>query len=330
MQGSFPLDAAPVRARSPRLAGLSEDEVLERVQHLLDERIIREITPIFDTRALGYESMLVAAKVDAENPHRAAQVINTHPGVTHNYLRNHDFNLWFTIAVEPDSQLGLDGHARRAGRAHRRGVDPPAADAEAVQDPHGPRDGGRHRRAAPPPARPSSRWSSTRSSSATRTSRSSAPPRARCRSSASRTRRPPSGSASPGRRCWSGWSRCSERGGLRRVAAILFHRRAGFSANGMGVWKVPDERDPRDRPADGRLPRHLALLPAADLRRLAVLGLHDGPRALQGGVRRDPRLDRRGDRDQERATLYSRPSSRRSGCSTSPTTFARWEAEHAR
>ena len=93
--------------------------MLRRVQRLLDKRIIREITPIFDTRALGYQSMLVAAKVDARHPHRAAQVINSHPGVTHNYLRNHDFNLWFTIAVEPDSRLGLQGTldvmAERAG-----------------------------------------------------------------------------------------------------------------------------------------------------------------------------------------------------------------------
>ena len=82
---------------------------MERVQYLLDKRIIREVTPIFDTRALGYSSMLVAAKVDAANPHRAAQFINSHPGVTHNYLRNHEFNLWFTLAVEPDTKLGLDG-----------------------------------------------------------------------------------------------------------------------------------------------------------------------------------------------------------------------------
>ena len=53
---------------------------------------------------LGYSSMLVAAKVDPENPWRAAKVINSHPGVSHNYLRNHDFNIWFTIATEPDSR----------------------------------------------------------------------------------------------------------------------------------------------------------------------------------------------------------------------------------
>ena len=108
MQGRFPLVERPYAAVA-EAAGLPEAEVLARVQRLLDQRIIREITPIFDTRALGYQSMLVAAKVDARHPHRAAQVINSHPGVTHNYLRNHAFNLWFTIAVEPDSRLGLQG-----------------------------------------------------------------------------------------------------------------------------------------------------------------------------------------------------------------------------
>ena len=108
MQGSFELRPDPFAGVAEK-AGISEDEVMERVQYLLDKRIIREITPIFDTRALGYSSMLVAAKVDAAHPHRAAQFINSHPGVTHNYLRNHDFNLWFTLAVEPDSKLGLDG-----------------------------------------------------------------------------------------------------------------------------------------------------------------------------------------------------------------------------
>src|SRR5918996_3752823 len=108
LQGSFPLDPRPFAAVA-ELAGLAEEEVLERVAYLLDKRIIREITPIFDTRAFGYASMLVAAKVDPAYPHRAAQFINTHPGVTHNYLRDHDFNLWFTIAVEPNSRLGLDG-----------------------------------------------------------------------------------------------------------------------------------------------------------------------------------------------------------------------------
>src|SRR3954462_15672581 len=108
MHGSFALVRTPF-AHVAELAVTDEAEVMRRVQRLLDGRIIREITPIFDTRALGYSSMLVAAKVDPEHPHRAAKIINSHPGVTHNYLRNHDFNLWFTIAVEPGSRLGLGG-----------------------------------------------------------------------------------------------------------------------------------------------------------------------------------------------------------------------------
>src|SRR4051794_41679794 len=108
MQGQFPLARRPYRHVAAE-AGIAEAEAMARVQRLLDERIIRQVTPIFDTRALGYKSMLVAAKVDAEHPWRAAKVINAHPGVSHNYLRNHEFNIWFTIAVEPDSILGLDG-----------------------------------------------------------------------------------------------------------------------------------------------------------------------------------------------------------------------------
>ena len=108
LQSRFPLSPHPFAAIAAE-SELSEAEAMARTSRLLRERIIREITPIFDTTALGYSSMLVAARVDAEHPHRAAAVINEHPGVSHNYLRNHDFNLWFTIATAPDSKLGLDG-----------------------------------------------------------------------------------------------------------------------------------------------------------------------------------------------------------------------------
>ena len=112
-----------------------------------------------------------------------------------------------------------------------------------------------------------------------------------------------------------------ERGGLRRVAAILYHRRAGFSRQRHGRVGGAGRRDPGHRPPDGRVPRHQPLLPAPDLRGLAVLGLHDGPRPLEGGVRRGAGRDRRADRASSSARRCTRaPSSRRSGCSTSPTT----------
>ncbi|MBA3840304.1 MAG: Lrp/AsnC family transcriptional regulator, partial [Thermoleophilaceae bacterium] len=71
LQGRFPLEPRPF-LRVAELAETDEDDVLRRTQRLVDERIIRQVTPIFDTRVLGYSSMLVAAKVDPENPHRAA------------------------------------------------------------------------------------------------------------------------------------------------------------------------------------------------------------------------------------------------------------------
>ena len=192
---------------SPSSPASPRTRCIERAQYLLDKRIIREITPIFDTRALGYESMLVAAKVDSEHPHRAAKVINSHPGVTHNYLRNHDFNLWFTLAVEPDSPLGMQGTLDVLRGEDRRGVDPPAADAQALQDPHGPRDGRGDGRAVAGRRRPGAARARPDRGHRRRHRRRSAPPRARCPPSPSRSRPPPSASASPRTRSSRGSSR---------------------------------------------------------------------------------------------------------------------------
>jgi DNA-binding Lrp family transcriptional regulator len=238
MQGSFALTTRPF-AHVAGLAGVTEEEVMTRVQRLLDKRIIREITPIFDTRALGYQSMLVAAKVDAEHPHRAAKVINSHPGVTHNYLRNHDFNLWFTLAVEPGSKLGMQGTldvlAAETGAESIRqlptlklfkirmdlemeqGTDALSVAGEAVEpvelDPIEVTD--EDVRTILATQGPMPVISEPYGPAAERLGVPQEAVLARLES-------------------------LRERGGLRRVAAILYHRRAGFSANGMGVWKVPD------------------------------------------------------------------------------------------
>ena len=144
LQSSFPLDPEPFALVASE-AELELDDVLARTRRLLDGRIIREITPIFDTRALGYDSMLVAAKVDSEHPQRAAAIVNSHPGVSHNYLRTHDFNLWFTIATPPDSELGLAGTLEALMRETGADVDAGAADPDPVQDQHEPGDGEGHR-----------------------------------------------------------------------------------------------------------------------------------------------------------------------------------------
>jgi len=106
IQKEFPLTQRPFLELAKRL-GSSEDEVLKTYIRLKEDKIIRQTSGIFDTKSLGYKSSLVAFKV--ENPESAASFINSHPGVSHNYERDHDFNLWFTLAVEPDSALGLEG-----------------------------------------------------------------------------------------------------------------------------------------------------------------------------------------------------------------------------
>ncbi|HWX86679.1 MAG TPA: AsnC family transcriptional regulator [Solirubrobacteraceae bacterium] len=238
MQGSFPIQPRPYK-RVAELAGVAEEEVLARVQHLLDERIVRQVTPIFDTRALGYSSMLVAAKVDPENPHRAARAINAHPGVSHNYLRNHEFNLWFTIATEPDSPLGLDGTlqalADEAGAESVRqlptlklfkirmdlemeGDTKELASATLATEP------------IELDPQPYDEFDIEVIKALQGDMAVVPEPYAAAAAALGLEQE----------RFLDHLAGMQERGLLRRVAAILYHRRAGFSANGMGVWKVPD------------------------------------------------------------------------------------------
>lgn len=107
MQHAFPMTQRPFETLASTL-DTTETEVIETVKRLKNERIIRQTSAIFDTKRLGYRSSLVAFKVSEEQIDSASQVINQHPGVSHNYLRNHAYNIWFTIAVAPDSKLGLE------------------------------------------------------------------------------------------------------------------------------------------------------------------------------------------------------------------------------
>jgi DNA-binding Lrp family transcriptional regulator len=109
IQKQIPLIPRPFEAMAAAL-GISETEVLSRFSQLKARpgAVIRQTSAIFDTKTLGYDSSLVAARIDPARLERAAAAINLHPGVTHNYERNHPFNLWYTVAVPPDSRLGLN------------------------------------------------------------------------------------------------------------------------------------------------------------------------------------------------------------------------------
>lgn len=107
IQWSFPLVERPFLEMANKYH-LTEDEVLNRIQRLKDIGIIRQISAIFDTRKLGYKSALVAFSVDNKNTDYVANEINKHPGVSHNYERNHEYNIWFTLAVPPDADMKAD------------------------------------------------------------------------------------------------------------------------------------------------------------------------------------------------------------------------------
>ncbi len=326
MQGSFPIASRPY-ARVAELGGLSEEEVMARVQRLLDKRIVRQVTPIFDTRALGYSSMLVAAKVDPEHPHRAAQVINEHPGVSHNYLRNHEFNLWFTIATEPDSKLGLEGTlavlAREAGAESVRqlptlrlfkirmdlemeGDTQALASAAEVKEPI---------ELDPQPY-------DELDIAVIRALQGDMPVR-------EEPYAPAAAEVGLTQADFLGHlAGMQERGLLRRVAAILYHRRAGFSANGMGVWKVPDEQifEVGCRMAAVRGISHCYQRPTYEDWPYSVFTMAHGRSKEECDAVLDAIAQRTG--ISERATLYSSTEFKKIRLLYFTDAFTAWEREH--
>ena len=240
MQGKFRIAPRPYEYVAQE-AGITEQQAIDRVTHLQDERIIRQVTPIFDTRALGYSSMLVAAKVDPENPWRAANIINAHPGVSHNYLRNHEFNIWFTIATEPDSKLGLDGTlqtlAKLAGAESVRQL--PTLKLFKIRmdlEMEGGTDALAKAVEVAPPAETERQPYDEFDIEVIRATQGDMPIIPEPYSPAADKLNISQD------KLLTHLQEMQERRLLRRVAAILYHRRAGFSANGMGVWKVPAGR----------------------------------------------------------------------------------------
>ncbi|HXU95411.1 MAG TPA: Lrp/AsnC family transcriptional regulator [Candidatus Nitrosotalea sp.] len=104
IQWTFPLIPKPYSEIAKKF-GISDQEMMQRLSVLKNAGIIRQISAIFDTRKLGYKSALVAMAIEPEKLDYVANQVNKHPGVSHNYERNHEYNLWFTLAVPPGSDL---------------------------------------------------------------------------------------------------------------------------------------------------------------------------------------------------------------------------------
>jgi len=328
LQSSFPLDPEPFALLASE-ADLDVEDVLARTRRLLGERIIREITPIFDTRALGYESMLVAAKVDADHPQRAAAAVNAHPGVSHNYLRTHDFNLWFTIAVPPDSELGMEGSLealmRETGAESMRQL--PTLTLFKINMSLEMEKGTEALAAAVDASPPRELERQPYDEGDIATIRALQGPM-------EAVERPYDAAAAE---LGISTEDLLERLGtmvdrklLRRVAAILYHRRAGFSANGMGVWKVPEGEimETGRLMASFRGISHCYQRPTYEDWPYSVFTMAHGRSKGECDAILDSIAAKCGIGGDDRATLYSSTEYKKIRLHYFTDDYARWDAEH--
>jgi len=234
IQKRFPVAQRPFAELAKTLGG-SEEELLALYKRLKDEKVIRQTSAIFDTKSLGYKSSLVAFKTD--DIERAAEIINAHPGVSHNYERDHDFNLWFTLAVAPDSRLGLEKTVEKLAemsgtkeyvilptkkmfkisvqldvkgdRAKKERLKRAKKEPMTLEPIHYEMIKGLQEDILPV-AEPFTPLAERLGVSVQALAEAA--------------------------------ERMQKAGIMRRFAAILYHRKAGFKANAMVVWKVPEER----------------------------------------------------------------------------------------
>ncbi len=242
VQWDFPLEPRPYAVLAERL-GTDEAEVRTRISRVKQLGVLRQLSAIFDTRALGYGSSLVAAKIDPDRIDEAAAVISAHPGVSHNYKRNHAYNLWYTIAVPPgdslDDHIEVLHHASGAlvtrklptlklykigVKLDMTGQTPADARADVLEHERPER---REHMEAPE--------LSDLEIAAIRISQEDLP----------LVERPFAAEAerigTDEETLLAMLRSFKERKLMRRFAAVMNHRSAGYKANAMGVWAVPDE-----------------------------------------------------------------------------------------
>jgi siroheme decarboxylase len=243
IQDDVAFDERPYKKLGEKI-GTSEDETVKIIADLKEKRILRQISAIFDTRSLGYQSSLVAARVPEGKADEVAEIINEHPGVTHNYARRHDFVLWFTIGIPGNSDLNwhIDTLQKKSGalsirllptlRLFKIGMKLDMTDGKAKKmgiDEEAPMYSDAQRALEKPPL----------------TEKDLDYIRALQEDMEVR----PDPYAPIVKQLGTTYQElfqwCKDFqsvGRLRRVAGIMNHRIAGFRANGMAVWKVPTER----------------------------------------------------------------------------------------
>lgn len=97
LQKGIPIASRPYLEMAQTIGDITEEEVLSRIKRLKEGNIIRRMSGFFNSRSLGYTSALCAVSVDKDAIAAVAEVINAYPGITHNYIRDHQYNIWFTL-----------------------------------------------------------------------------------------------------------------------------------------------------------------------------------------------------------------------------------------
>ncbi len=117
IQRNFPVTRRPFLVLARKLR-IPEKEVLRRVGRLKEAGIIRRIGASFSSHGVGWSSTLCAAKVPAPKVDEFVSIVNTYPGVTHNYERDGEYNIWFTLIAPSPKRI----HQIRAEISKKTGV----------------------------------------------------------------------------------------------------------------------------------------------------------------------------------------------------------------
>ena len=249
IQSAFPLVEEPFKAIGETM-GISETEAIERIAVQKKRNVVREINAIFDTRRLGYHSTLVAFRYAPDKLDAAAQEISKHPGVSHNYARVGQFNLWFTLAVPAggDLKASVERMAEATGAEAVRIMPTIRFFKIGVNFDMVEKKGAAHDYYSPDGYTKGSKQNGVNedwNKAATVTPFEIDAIR-ELQEDLALESRPFDGMAErmgvtvP--ELFKLAADFQDRGIMRRYSAVLHHRKAGFKSNAMLVWKVPEER----------------------------------------------------------------------------------------
>jgi siroheme decarboxylase len=253
LQGEIPLVSTPFAFLGQSLE-MSEKEVIKRTERMKRDGIVRQVAAQFDSRALGYRSCLVAARVSPDRIDDAAAIINAHPGVTQNYRRNNDLNLWFTIFVSPLSKLGLDKTIDALGREAECETIRPLPTLRLYKTSSA--DGESHHESEQSEYTPLTPLEIE----CVRLLQSDLPLQPRPFDALARM------TSVAAEELLAAARTLHKRGQIRRFSAVIHPRKSGFTASAMGVWVVPENGldDYAAKLAQHRAVSHCYLRPVYD------------------------------------------------------------------